>query len=126
MLQKITNYIINLGANEEIAITLGWIAVLLSILLLSIIANYIAKKILSTGFTQVIKKTKTNWDDILLEREFRRCTFLEEGIAMARTICQILPLSDPSRNTDKMARVLRGAQYAYSCPPGYSPQRNPA
>ncbi len=48
------NIIINLG----VALILAWLV------------HFFARKILLRIITKFIKKTKTNWDDILLERQF--------------------------------------------------------
>ena len=83
MVEKITNIIIKWGINESFALFLGWVAISVSILLLSIIANYIAKKILLMGVTRVIKRTKTNWDDALLENKvFTRLSHIAPALVI--------------------------------------------
>ncbi|MBI5218288.1 MAG: mechanosensitive ion channel [Bacteroidia bacterium] len=53
----------NLAYLTEIAILLGVVA------LLSIIGNFIAKKIILSVVKAIVKKTTTDWDDILLEHK---------------------------------------------------------
>jgi len=83
MVEKITNIIIEWGVNQDVALVLGWIAVILSIFILSVIANYITKKILLTGVTRLIKRTKTNWDDALLENKvFTRLSHIAPALVI--------------------------------------------
>jgi len=45
-----------------------WASVVVGVILLAIIANYIARKVLLVSLTLIIRRTKTTWDDALLER----------------------------------------------------------
>ncbi|MDX1779334.1 MAG: mechanosensitive ion channel, partial [Thermodesulfobacteriota bacterium] len=52
-------------------------------ILLSIIANIVAKRITFKGLTRVIVRTETRWDDILLERKvFTRLSHLAPAIVL--------------------------------------------
>jgi miniconductance mechanosensitive channel len=46
----------------------SWSAVVIAVVIMAIAANYIAKRILLTTLSILIKRTKTSWDDALLER----------------------------------------------------------
>ena len=58
----------DLGLSEYYA-TLGRTAILLlAVISLSILVNYITKKLLLSIITKLVSKTSTKWDDILIER----------------------------------------------------------
>ena len=62
------NFFMDLGLSEYYA-TLGRTAILLlAVISLSILVNYITKKLLLSIITKLVSKTSTKWDDILIER----------------------------------------------------------
>jgi len=58
----------NQGLEGWVAEYTSWAAVVLVVIVLAIIVNYVAKKILLVVLGFLIKKTRTRWDDALLER----------------------------------------------------------
>ena len=56
------------GLEGSLLTSVSWIAVVLGVILLAVIANLITKRILLTSLNYIIKRTKTKWDDVLLER----------------------------------------------------------
>ena len=46
----------------------SWVTVAVIVVVLAIVVNYLTRKILLSALTIVIKRTKTTWDDALLER----------------------------------------------------------
>lgn len=52
------------GLNDAAA----WTAVVLAVMIMAMILNFITKRVLVSILSLVIKRTKTNWDDALLER----------------------------------------------------------
>lgn len=69
-LEDLENWLLSQGVNEslaqffKVAISLG------VIFILAIVANYLAKRIFLTAMTRVAKRTKTEWDDVLVEKKF--------------------------------------------------------
>ena len=60
---------------------------LLAIILLSVLANFIAKKIIVVGFTAITKRTKNNWDDFLIQRKvFHKLSHLAPALIIQFTI----------------------------------------
>ncbi len=55
----------NFGTNDTIASTL----IIVAIIIVAFIANYITKRVIISVLTQIIKKTKTEYDDIFLEKK---------------------------------------------------------
>ena len=70
MLENLETWLLNNGVNEtfaqffKVAISLAVIAIL------AIIVDYITRRIFLVLVARLAKKTKTDWDDILLERKF--------------------------------------------------------
>ncbi|MEW5845353.1 MAG: mechanosensitive ion channel domain-containing protein [Bacteroidota bacterium] len=69
-LEDLESWLLSQGINEtfaqlfKVAISLG------AIFILAIIADFIAKRIFLTTMARVAKRTKTEWDDVLVEKRF--------------------------------------------------------
>ncbi|OFX32772.1 MAG: hypothetical protein A2X08_06925 [Bacteroidetes bacterium GWA2_32_17] len=66
---KIYRWLIHFGLNESLAV---WLKIFIEILIVSticIIINYIAKKIILSVITKIVKHSKNKWDDLLLEKK---------------------------------------------------------
>lgn len=74
MLEQIDNFLkewlINHGLAEKWAILLRDTIEVVAVIIIGIIAYFIAKKVLVTVFHVFTKKTKTKWDDILFQHKF--------------------------------------------------------
>lgn len=68
MFDLIKSWLENQGLEGWVAEYTSWAAVVLVVIVLAIIVNYIAKKFLLAVLSFLIKRTKTKWDDALLER----------------------------------------------------------
>lgn len=66
---QLKNWLISGGIAEYWAIILQSVIAILIVIIIAWIANLIAKKILISIITKLVRKTKTHWDDILLERK---------------------------------------------------------
>jgi miniconductance mechanosensitive channel len=75
----------NLSTNSVIIIQT--VSILTVILLISLIADKIAKKIIVKSISNIVKKTKNNWDDIFLEKKvFDRLAHFAPAIVIHWTI----------------------------------------
>ncbi|MBN2651768.1 MAG: mechanosensitive ion channel [Spirochaetales bacterium] len=68
-LTKLTEYTESLGLSYELASILSAVVLLSCLLLVSILAYFIAKNLIINIASKVVKKTKNTWDDILLEEK---------------------------------------------------------
>ncbi len=76
-------WLIDIGLNAGIANFIKVVAVLIVIAVMCILANYIAKKLILTILERLVKKSKTNWDDILLEKKvFNRLSHFAPAIVL--------------------------------------------
>lgn len=66
---QLKNWLINGGMSEYWAIILQSIIAVIIVVIVAYIANFIVKKVLISIITKLVRKTKTHWDDILLERK---------------------------------------------------------
>jgi len=69
-LESLEAWLLNQGVNEtfaqffKVAISLGVIVIL------AIIADFVAKRIFLASMARIAKRTKTEWDDVLVEKKF--------------------------------------------------------
>jgi len=74
---------LNIGLSEAFAVVLKDISLVLLVLIISIIAFYIAKKIFLKTLRVLTKKTKSRWDDELFEqRVFHKLAYLVPAYIM--------------------------------------------
>lgn len=66
---QLKNWLINEGISEYWAVLLQSVIAAVVVILIAWLSDYIAKKILIAFITRVVRRTKTHWDDILLERK---------------------------------------------------------
>jgi miniconductance mechanosensitive channel len=80
-------YLVSLGIPAESAQKLEGIIVLVIILILAFLSDYLTKKILITSIKSFVRKSKTTWDDILLERKvFNRLAHIAPALIIYYSI----------------------------------------
>lgn len=95
MTDSIRNWLMTHGFGDTPAEIVSWALIALAVLLLAIICNLIAKKILLTGIAFIIKRSKTKWDDILYRRQvFTRLSHLAPALVVYFTAPIFLQFSD--------------------------------
>ncbi|MFW6302519.1 MAG: mechanosensitive ion channel family protein [Bacteroidales bacterium] len=83
----IEKWLMDVGVSFEIAEALSVIVILLLIALVGFLSDFLTKRILLGALQKVIRKTKTLWDDILLEKKlFSRLAHLAPAILVYYTI----------------------------------------
>ncbi|MFC2138544.1 mechanosensitive ion channel family protein [Bacteroidota bacterium] len=83
LLDKLYNYWTHIGLSEQIANNINVFLLIFGIILLAWLAGFVTKKILISFITRLIKKTKTDWDDLLLKRKvFTRFSHLAPAIVV--------------------------------------------
>ena len=70
MVEIIQNWLTEQNVNETLSVYITYAIFTIAVIILSLMANYIAKRFLLTAVSFFIKKSKTKWDDILVERKF--------------------------------------------------------
>jgi len=81
--KQFTEWIMKAGINETYAQLLQHVAILTLFILLAWLADFLTRKILVNNFTRYARKTKAQWDDILLDRKvFTRLSHLVPGLVI--------------------------------------------
>ena len=108
MLKILTNWIIEQGMGLSIADILARGIILVLIIILSFIANYLAKRFILRGLTSIVNRTKTQWDDAILhKRVFNRLAHLAPAIVI------YLAISIPLEGYDLAISLISGAALIY-------------
>jgi len=93
MIDTINNWLLNLGLSENLSEPISWIALAFGVILLAFISNFIAKRILIVGMSVFVRKTRTNWDDVLVRNKvFTRLSHLAPAMAIYYTAYLFPPL----------------------------------
>ncbi len=83
MIEQIHTLLNSWRLNDPLAVYISWAVIIAAIILLSFIANCIAKRIVLSGISRLIKKTKTRWDNVLLENHvFTRLSHLVPALVI--------------------------------------------
>lgn len=83
ILRQIENWLIGHGIGTGNAYLLSVIIVAMAVLILAVIANYVAKRILLSVVMFYVKKSSTQWDDALLKRKvFQRFSHIAPAIVI--------------------------------------------
>jgi len=69
-LENLETWFLSQGMNETLAQLFKVAISLVAIFILAVIADFIAKRLFLTAMSQVAKRTKTKWDDVLVEKHF--------------------------------------------------------
>ena len=83
MIEFTCNFLVNQGVNPATAnlLAIGILTVLA--IVLSIIANFVAKRLILKGLAHIIVRTETKWDDIFLERKvFDKLSHLAPAVVL--------------------------------------------
>ena len=84
MIDLLRDWLANQGMNPVTAEWLSTAIAVVGMLVLSLLAAVIAKRLILNWVTQIIERTKTKWDDYLLERKvFSRISYLAPAIVIA-------------------------------------------
>ena len=69
MVEIIQDWLVNQGINNTLSVVLVRSVLVALVMVLGIIANYVAKRFILSGLTYLISRTKIEWDDTFLRRK---------------------------------------------------------
>ncbi len=93
MISGLVDYIIDLGVSDSYAGIIVKILIFASVILASYIVDIITRKILLTVITGIVKKTKTRWDDILVDSGlFSRIAHIAPVLVLYFALPYIIPV----------------------------------
>ena len=108
MLKIITNWIIDLGMGLSSADILARGTILVLIIVLSFIADLLAKRFILRGLTAIVNQTKTQWDDAILGKKvFNRLAHLAPALVI------YVSISTPLAGYDLAISLISGAALIY-------------
>ena len=111
MIDNIRNFLSNLGLSEgQVGLALQ-LAALAGVAILSILANFVAKKIIVRAVHLIVRRTRTTWDDVLQERKvFTRLSHLAPALVIWYLAPEVLgKTTDESRHANPGEGGAEGA-----------------
>lgn len=91
----LNDFLIGIGLTEFYAAVANKAILIVAAVLISFIADLIAKKILLSVITKIVQKTRTKWDDILVERGlFTRLARIAPVLVLYFAVPLIFPSAD--------------------------------
>ncbi len=83
MLELLNTWLLDNGINESLAFYFARGVAIVGVLLLSFVANFVAKRYIVSALTYVISKSKSTWDDaVLRQRTLNRMAHLAPAIVI--------------------------------------------
>ena len=83
MLELIQNWLLSHGTGEDLVFYISRVLAVIIVLILSIAINFIAKRYVLTALTYLISRTKTKWDDaVLQQRALNHLTHLAPALVI--------------------------------------------
>ncbi len=83
MLELLQTWLLDHGINEGIAFYLARGVAIVGVLILSIAANFVAKRYILTALSHIISRSKTKWDDaVLRQRGLDRLAYLAPALVI--------------------------------------------
>jgi miniconductance mechanosensitive channel len=108
MLELLNTWLLDNGINESLAFYLARGVAIVAVLLLSFVANFVAKRYIVSALTYVISKSKSKWDDaVLRQRTLNRIAHL----APAVIIYVLTPIA--LQGFDPAIAIIRNALLIY-------------
>jgi len=108
MLELLNTWLLDNGINESLAFYLARGVAIVAVLLLSFVANFVAKRYIVSALTYVISKSKSRWDDaVLRQRTLNRMAHL----APAVIIYVLTPIA--LQGLDPAIAIIRDALLIY-------------
>ncbi len=108
MLELVKNWIVNQGLDLSTADILARGIILVLIIVLSLIANLLTKRFILKGLSAIVRRTATQWDDIILRKKvLNRLAHIVPAIV----IYILIPI--PFAGYDWLITVINGAALIY-------------
>jgi len=70
LIESLTNWLINIGLDAQMAVLMARASAVVAMLLLALIADVVARKLLLGYVKKLVERSKTQWDDFLLQQKF--------------------------------------------------------
>ena len=108
MLELLQSWLLDHGINEGLAFYIARVFAVVAVLMLAVIANFVAKRYIVSALTYAISKSKAKWDDaVVRQRALSRLAHL----APAVVIYVLTPIA--LEGLDSVITFIRGALLIY-------------
>lgn len=108
MLEWMQNWLTAHGVNTDVSLYLSYTVAVLAVLMLAVIANFIAKRYILSAISHLIARSKSKWDDAILgRRTLKRLA----NLAPAMVIYVLAPVA--LEGLDFTVTVIRGVTQVY-------------
>lgn len=83
MQEYIQNWLIDSGFSDTFSMVSSWILLAFGMIIMAVIVNWVARKIVGSIVSYIVKRSKTHWDDILFKhRVFSRLSHLFPALVL--------------------------------------------
>jgi len=109
MVEEFERWLIEQGFSESLANYTSWAALALVIIFAALTANYVTRRILLTVVSYFVRRTRTTWDDALLQRKvFSRLAHLAPACVFYFTAYLFPPIQDLIQRLATVYMILTG------------------
>ncbi len=114
MVRAIESWLSRQGFSETLANYAAWVALAAVIILAAVVADFVARRIMLAAVAQVVKRTRTTWDDALLRRRvFSRLAHLAPALVFYFSASLFPPIDDIIQRLSMVYLILAGL-YAFN------------
>jgi miniconductance mechanosensitive channel len=114
MIDAIDKWLVENNVGATLADIISWAMAAVGVIILALVANYVAKKILLAGISAFVKRTKTTWDDALLRRNvFTRLSHLAPAMVFYYSAHLFPPIEGLIQRLSMVYMILTGL-YAFN------------
>jgi miniconductance mechanosensitive channel len=115
MYKLIYGWLEPIGLSASNTTALAWLATGIAVVVLALVANYIAKKVLLAGVSVFVRKSRTNWDDALMRRKvFTHLSHVAPALVIYYTAPAFGDVGDVLQRLSMIYITLIGLMVVYS------------
>ncbi len=109
MVETFKNWLMNAGLSGPLAEYASWAGLALAVIIVAYLANFITRRIMVSGVSYLVKRTRTTWDDALLRhRVFVRLAHLAPAIVFYSTAGLFPPVTDLIQRLSMVYMIMAG------------------
>lgn len=109
MIGRLDHWLVEQGVAESISGYLSWLLLAVAILLLAVVANLIARRVLLGAVAYLVSRTKTKWDDALLHHKvFVRASHIAPALVIYFAAYLLPPLQEYLQRFSMVYMIFAG------------------
>ncbi|MBD3404049.1 mechanosensitive ion channel [candidate division GN15 bacterium] len=115
MADWLKEWFVEQGVGAQLAGYINWTVLAVAVVLLAVISNYVAKRILLVGVSKLVARTTTTWDDALLRRRvFTRLSHLAPALVIYAAAAFFPPVQSLIERLSTVYMIVVGLLVLYS------------